>query len=188
MPSCSHRIIVRWHWDVTTVSAKTAEFGGSRVTHACVMVIWPYLKGQTQSIFLGQPWQFYRAIRRRVAFAGTQLYENSHVSVAFVYGSGAIAYMVRTTFSIHRTWFDWWLALDKVRGHRFVARNSKFHIRVSIWSKLRDSVTRALEVTKRPLLFLFQHVPVHIIKMMVLILIIGPPECASLRDHFLCKY
>ena len=26
MPSCSHRIIVRWHRDGTTVSAKTAEF------------------------------------------------------------------------------------------------------------------------------------------------------------------
>ena len=29
IPSCSHRIIiiVRWHWDGTTLSAKTAEFG-----------------------------------------------------------------------------------------------------------------------------------------------------------------
>ena len=27
MPSCSHRIIVRWHRDGTTVAAKTAEFG-----------------------------------------------------------------------------------------------------------------------------------------------------------------
>jgi hypothetical protein len=27
MPSCTHRIIVRWHRDGTTVSAKTAEFG-----------------------------------------------------------------------------------------------------------------------------------------------------------------
>lgn len=52
MPSSNHRIIVRWHRDGTTVSAKTAEFENLK-RFPGVMVTWTY-KGQPQRIFLSQ--------------------------------------------------------------------------------------------------------------------------------------
>ena len=48
--SCSHRIIVRWHWDGTTMLAKTAELGSSRVSHVCVMVIWPHKRPASEHL------------------------------------------------------------------------------------------------------------------------------------------
>ena len=93
--------------------AKTAELISSTVSHVCLMVIWPHKR-------LASEQQCCRAERRRLAFAGKQINENSYICVCLsvLFGCHRVWFgCQRMPFFIHRTWFGCWLDLDKVRDH-----------------------------------------------------------------------
>ena len=92
------------------------NLGSSRVSHACVMVIWPNKSLASEHL----PQSALTILQSNTTSCSIRGYTTLMKIRMFALTSCMVrvpSRMVRMTFSMHRTCFGCWLALDKVRGH-----------------------------------------------------------------------